>query len=40
MALKIGVDLPFDPNSPVEFEHFGQKKFQPAYWIYVFGFNV
>ena len=25
MALKIGVDLPFDPISPVEFEQFDQK---------------
>ena len=27
MALKIGVDLPLDPISSVEFEHFDQKKF-------------
>ena len=29
--LKIEVDSPFGPKSPVEFEHFDQNKFGKAY---------
>ena len=31
MALIIGVDLAFDPKSPLEFEHFEKKIFGKAY---------